>query len=188
MADDVDLFCYYDFIRPKPPSLDQLPREFWAAPRRPDKRYPVRLSRAEVLARAEVTEKEVQYWHGNKWLSDAAAKNPRLSPLRACEIAFVRDLARSGLGESQISRLLLTLPAPYVYDPDRMAYSFRYGWVMVPGGGSEYTSWLDVCDACEIVNRNFDFFLAEMDDGTLRYFRDRIQAKLGYCGLDGDGQ
>lgn len=88
--------------------------------------------RDEVLAAAGVSLDDLARWRERGWISfDAKALGALDAPLIA-EVAFIRNLARSGLPDALIGRLLQELEPPYRYDPTRTAYSFAYGWVQPP--------------------------------------------------------
>lgn len=81
------------------------------------------------LADIGVSEDQLQRWRTLGWidatnLPDALPENDP----RQWRVELVADLARSGLSDHQISSLLCGLPSGS--DPDRLAYSFRHGWVL----------------------------------------------------------
>jgi hypothetical protein len=85
--------------------------------------------RDEFLARAMVSQDELERWRKLGWISFDAREKDEFQTSEGNEILFVRNLARSGLSDAQITELLSELPKPYSYPPTRTAYSFEYGWV-----------------------------------------------------------
>lgn len=84
----------------------------------------------EWLINARVSRNELQRWCQMEWVSMASPceridfDDPLLN-----RIEVVRDLVRSGLSDLRISWLLSSLSQSSAAHPDRIAYSFRYGWV-----------------------------------------------------------
>ena len=90
--------------------------------------------RDAALASLAVSEDELRRWHQSGWISDEAIATERMHDYLVEEIAFVRDVARSGLSDGQVSSLLLELGnGGYSYHGGSVAYSFRYGWVQTTG-------------------------------------------------------
>ncbi len=85
-----------------------------------------------LLAQAGVSIDEVERWRALGWISYDVRDVSSLDLGRVSEICFIRNLARSGLGDLQIGTLLDELERPYLYDPVRTAYSFAFGWVQLP--------------------------------------------------------
>lgn len=82
---------------------------------------------------ANVSADEMRRWHNLGWLSFDPADKPRFDEAEHCEVRFVAGLARSGLSDAWIKRLLEPLPKPYCYDPDATLYSFvQNAWVSLP--------------------------------------------------------
>lgn len=84
------------------------------------------------MALAGVSIDEIERWRSLGWISFDVREIASLDSGGIAEITFVRNLARSGLSDLQINRLLSELPPPYRYDPVRTAYSFALGWVRQP--------------------------------------------------------
>jgi hypothetical protein len=85
-----------------------------------------------VLAAAFVSLDDMVRWHQNGWISYDATRVDDLDEAQHVEMFFVRDIARSGLSNAVITRMLSELPRPYAYSPERVAYSFHFGWVQLP--------------------------------------------------------
>ena len=101
-----------------------------------------------VLAQLRVSQKELNEWHENGWVSFDAQTTEKLEPHQQDEVWFVRDVLRQGLPIAWVDNLLNELPRPMNFGPHRIAYSFTYGWVIAdetPESVTEETfdEWLD---------------------------------------------
>lgn len=103
----------------------------------------------QVLANLKVSRDEVKRWQEKSWVSFDIDETDTLDRFHSGELEFVRDVARSGLLDAQINALFASLPTPYRFSPETLAYSFAYGWV-VPSKDSPYelieanvTDWLE---------------------------------------------
>jgi len=85
------------------------------------------------------------------------------------ELQFIRDLVRSGLSDSQIEWLLVQLPKPYSFNPDRIAFSFRHGWV---------NAAIVQPDPDEIIEEYLNAWLDDQDEDELRELMERIATRL----------
>jgi len=84
------------------------------------------------LAALSVSEDEIRRWHEAGWISEQAVTGELLHDYLVEEIEFIRDIARSGLADGQISSLLRDLGhREFSYNGNEVAFSFRYGWVQV---------------------------------------------------------
>lgn len=113
---------------------------------------------ADALVRLRISADECARWHANRWLSFDGSRITEVDDFddpRVWELIVVRDVVRSGLSDAQIVSLLSQLPKPFAVDPDRVAYSFRHGWVeaTIPAEPDPDTiieehldSWLETCD------------------------------------------
>lgn len=129
-----------------------------------------------MLPQLHVSTDELGRWRKQAWISfdpDGVQAVDEYFDPHIWEIMFVRDVVRSGLSDGQVLWFLAECPKPYAYDPDRIAYSFRHGWVMpvkVP------TIELDPPD--EVIEENIDAWLEECDDDRLIELRDLIEQIL----------
>lgn len=104
---------------------------------------------AEVLAELHVSFDDAQRWSKVGWLSFEAIGRTEIDEPEQRELRFVRNIARSGLSDSQVNQLLSQLRKPYCYDPESTAYHFRYGWVSprwshpFPVIEQHLTNWID---------------------------------------------
>ena len=88
----------------------------------------------DELVRLRISADELARWHSSGWVSFDGSTDFRLNEHddpRIFELIFVRDVSRSGLSDSQLKYLFDQLPKPFAFNPDRIAYSFRYGWVEI---------------------------------------------------------
>jgi hypothetical protein len=80
----------------------------------------------------------------------------------------VRDVVRTGMTDAQITQLFDHCPKPHSFDPDRTAYSFRYGLVQaVPPVEPE-----------AVIETHLDDWIAECDKDRLTALRDQIVDRL----------
>lgn len=109
--------------------------------------------RETVLANARVSSDELTRWHSSNWLSFNTAIE-EFDWREESELLFVRDLARSGLPDAYITRLLEELPVPRRYAHERLAYSFTHGWVEADRPP----------DPDEVTDENFEDWLSALAD------------------------
>jgi len=81
------------------------------------------------MAKLHVSSDEVRRWRQQGWLSFDIESKPQLKIQDTWEVEFVRNIARSGLSDCQITELLRELAKPLKYDPVKTVYHFEYGWV-----------------------------------------------------------
>lgn len=117
------------------------PCEGWDRPARLDQLGLFSEPRDRFLALAGISIDDLERWRHLGWISFDVRELTGIDEGRAAEICFVRNLARSGLGDLQVHRILGRLKRPYRYDPSRIAYSFGHGWVQLPPQPSS-----DQCD------------------------------------------
>ncbi len=134
----------------------------------------------EALATLKVSPDDCKRWKGIGWLSFDVTQHETLQPALEAELEFIAAIARSGLNDALISKLLESLDRPYRYDPRRVAYSFRDGWVQCP--------WED--DPHDVIEENIHDWLShllnEEETDRLRVLRDKIQSLLGESDDDED--
>ncbi|MGB9623960.1 MAG: hypothetical protein ACPMAQ_03790 [Phycisphaerae bacterium] len=133
----------------------------------------------EVLAALKVSRDEIARWHKLGWLSLSPKASGNLDEPEWFELEFVRDLARSGLNDAQISQIVRDLPRPFRYDPRRTVYSFAFGWAQV-------------CEPSEPEERTYgelDDWIHEMAEaGDIEHLKDiaqRIQEEINAVEKDG---
>jgi len=136
-----------------------------------------RVTLAEMLARLGVSFGDLRRWHERGWLSFDENMNEPLDEFddpRSFEIQIVRDIVRSGLSDVQIESLLAKLPKPYSFNPDRLAFSFRYGWVYVEPP-------TEIPEPSEVIEEHLDEWMAQCEEETLNDLRERVADALNRC-------
>jgi hypothetical protein len=128
---------------------------------------------AATMVWLRISADDMKRWRANGWLSfdaDSVAELDAEFDPREWELTIVRDVVRSGLSDSQINHILRQLPHPCAVDPDRLAYSFRYGWV--ESTSVKGTHYLDV------IERSLYRWLDRADSEQLRSLHDQIAYML----------
>jgi hypothetical protein len=136
-----------------------------------------KLSLETALAREKVSPDELNRWHAQRWISFAFVPMELNDPddQKILELVFVRDVVRSGLSDAQITQLLADCPKPHSFDPDRTAFSFRYGLVQaVPPVEPE--------EPATVIETNLDDWIQECDKDRLTQLRDQILERLKEIG------
>jgi hypothetical protein len=87
------------------------------------------------------------------------------------ELHFVRDVVRSGLSDAQITQLFEQCPKPHSFDPERTAFSFRYGLVQAipPAEPDEPEA---------VIEAHLDSWIEECDEARLKALHDQIVERL----------
>jgi hypothetical protein len=76
---------------------------------------------------------EMGSWHRKGWLSFDPAAIAEYDDKERVEVQFIKGLARSGLSDPMIDRLLSGLTKPYCYDPSTTFFSFvENRWISLP--------------------------------------------------------
>lgn len=136
-----------------------------------------RLTLPEVLARLGVSADDLRRWHDQGWLSFDETLDETFDEFddpRCFEIQVVRDVVRSGLSDVQIAHLLAQLRKPFAFNPDRLALSFRHGWVYAPPP-------VGIPEPSEVIEENFDDWLAQCDEEKLSELRVKVDEALKTC-------
>ena len=166
------------------PEADSLESIGWIRPTRIKEPTLFPQPTANVLSEAGVTARDMDVWHARGWLSFKSDSKTELDAPDRAELTFIRDLANSGLGAIVIDKLLSGLKRPYRYNADRIAFSFKFGWVELDERWYE-PDWNEIV---ELIQENFDSWCDTLSEEDLRAYRDVIQDRLGSCGLEGDGR
>ena len=135
-----------------------------------------KVSLESVLAHAKVSPDELNRWHSQRWISFAFVPvelNAHDDP-KILELHFVRDVVRSGMTDAQITQLFDHCPKPHSFDPDRTAFSFRYGLVQATPPVEP-----DEPDEPEaVIENHLDEWIEECDKERLTALRDQIVERL----------
>jgi len=108
------------------------PLEGWQRPHRLVQMSLFSHVRDEFLAAISVSLDEAVRWRKAGWLNFDPTSLNEFNDVQTSELSFVRELARSGLSDAMVSRLLQELEPPYTYNDHATAYHFQYGWVALP--------------------------------------------------------
>jgi DNA-binding transcriptional MerR regulator len=84
-------------------------------------------TRDEFVAKTTVSPDEMRRWHTNGWISIDPAEQRHYDEKDVIEVEFIKGLARSGLSDAMIDRVLSSLEKPYCYEPRDTFYSFCEG-------------------------------------------------------------
>jgi hypothetical protein len=130
----------------------------------------------DVLVRLGVSHDDLNRWHDKGWVSFDSSPGLDIDDFdgpHIREVAFVRDVVRSGLSDAQIEHLLSLLPKPFTFNPSRVSFSFMYGWVeSVPGKSSD-----------DVIEEHLESWLEDLaqsgDTERLRELSGRIEELLG---------
>lgn len=140
-----------------------------------------RVTLAEALARLSVSADDLRRWHGRGWLSFDENMDEALDEFddpKSFEIQIVRDVVRSGLSDVQIESLLAKLPKPFAFNPERLAFSFRHGWVYVKPP-------VEIPEPSEVIEEHLDEWMAQCDEETLEELREKVTNSLKTCVVKG---
>ncbi len=86
-----------------------------------------------LLVRLKLSRDDVQRWYKRGWLSFTEPGGDRCDQSHEAELNFVGALARFGLGDAMVDKLLASLPKPYCYDARETFYSFaQERWIGLP--------------------------------------------------------
>jgi hypothetical protein len=92
-----------------------------------------RLTPEEFIAEAFVSADEMVTWHRRGWLSFDPNTLLEYDQKEHAEVMFIRGLARSGLSDALIGRMLCGLERPYCYDSSATFFSFADNrWISLP--------------------------------------------------------
>ena len=136
-----------------------------------------RVTLPDVIAGLGVSLDDLRRWHDSGWLSFNEKLDEALDEFgdpRIFEIQIVRDIVRSGLSDAQIDVLLSKLPKPFAFNPDKLAYSFRHGWVQVEPP-------VEIPEPSEVIDEHIDDWIANCGEATLADLRDKIDEALEAC-------
>lgn len=108
----------------------------------------------EALAKLRVSMDDLLRWCDRGWIPFDLQKE--MEPELVGHIRFVRDVVRSGLADAQIASLMDLLSKRLVVDPDRITFSFGYGWV-VPAFESETVREIDLDETLDLLAEEEDW-------------------------------
>lgn len=136
-------------------------------------------SLAEFEAETGVSADEMDVWREKGWLSFSPHKVPKFDERERVEVVFISGLARSGLSDAMVTRLLDPLPKPYCYDPATTFYSFLdRGWVSLPPEP----------EPAKVTDDYIESLIEEKDWASLHDLRERITQVLTDVGANREEQ
>lgn len=126
-----------------------------------------------ALAELHVSVDDLAKWYAKDWLSFNGRQITEVDEFddpRIWELTVIRDIVRAGLNDAQVEHLIRQLPKPCAVSPDRLAYSFRYGWIEIIAPTKP--------DTDAIIEENIDDWLDSCGQEYLYELRDRIDELL----------
>lgn len=154
----------------------------WVYPKNENigQQYLFKTSTDEVLAKLRVSHDDARRWLDKGWVSFDVGEVFELEPPLEGELKFIAAIARSGLNDALVNRLLSYLEKPYRYNPDSIAYSFEHGWVSPPAEQ----------DPFEVIEENIEDWLTslveENETRRLRQLHERLTELLEEAESDDD--
>jgi len=87
----------------------------------------------EFLTEIGVSFDEMNHWRAKGWLSFDPDTIKKYDETERIEVMFIKALARFGLSDAMVNRLLSGLDKPYCYDPRTTFFSFMQdSWITLP--------------------------------------------------------
>jgi hypothetical protein len=120
-----------------------------------------------------VSEDDLHRWRTCDWLSFDWHPDELVDEFddpKVGEIEIIRDISRSGLGDSWITRTLTQLPRPLSHPPDRLLFSFRHGWLAIETP--------DPVDPAQVTEAYITELMESEDRETLKDLQQRITDAL----------
>lgn len=108
----------------------------------------------ELLKELGISRGELNEWNRRGWTVLSDSKEKVDEPERF-ELAFLRDITRSGLRPDQVNLLLQSLEKPYAYNPQTTLLSFMHGWVQLAPPP-------DPSSPAEVIAEHLDDWLSEL--------------------------
>ena len=133
--------------------------------------FQIKLS--DALVRFKISPDDLARWKSKGWVSFDGTTEVKIDGYddpRIFELLFVRDTVRSGLTDAQIDFILSLLPKPFAFDPTKIAFSFRYGWVEPAPSDPPETDPPE-----SVIEENLDAWLESLDFDELQDIKERIE-------------
>ena len=119
----------------------------------------------EFLTDMGVSLDEMNLWHSKGWLSFDPSTIKKYDETERIEVMFIKALARFGLSDAMVNRLLSGLDKPYCYDPKKTLYSFiQESWATLPPKP----------DPQDVVSEGIEALIENEEWDELRTLMDRI--------------
>jgi hypothetical protein len=123
----------------------------------------------QFIAEAFVSADEMDSWHRKGWLSFDPLTVSQYDEKERVEVLFVKGLARSGLSDAMIDRMLSSLEKPFCYGPSTTFFSFvENRWISLPPER----------DQADVTSEYLDELIETQDWGSLRELQDKISQAL----------
>jgi len=128
-----------------------------------------RSSPDEFVAGMFVSLDEMRSWHRKGWLSFDPPTMVAYNESEFVEVQFIKGVARSGLSDAMINRMLCGLEKPYCYDPSTTFFSFEEDrWISLPAQPKP----------ADVTNEYIDRLVADRQLDRLRKLQNRISQAL----------
>lgn len=123
----------------------------------------------QFIAEAFVSADEMGSWHRKGWLSFDPPTVAQYDEKERVEVLFIKGLARSGLSDAMIDRMLSSLDKPYCYGPSTTFFSFYENrWISLP----------PELDQADVTNEYLDELIENQDWDSLRKLRGKMSQAL----------
>jgi hypothetical protein len=123
----------------------------------------------QFIAEAFVSADEMGAWHRKGWLSFDPMTVAYYDEKERVEVLFIRGLARSGLSDAMIDRMLSSLDKPYCYGPSTTFFSFvENRWISLPPDR----------DQADMTSEYLDGLVETQDWDSLRELQGKISKAL----------
>jgi len=132
----------------------------------------------EFVAGMFVSVDEMRSWHHKGWLSFDPPTMVAYHERELVEVQFVKGIARCGLSDAMINRMLSGLAKPYCYDSSTTFFSFEEDrWISLPAHSKP----------ADVTNEYIDRLIADRQLDRLRKLQNRISQALEESeGVGGD--
>ena len=123
----------------------------------------------QFIAEAFVSADEMGSWHRKGWLSFDPLAVAQYDEKERVEVLFIKGLARSGLSDAMIDRMLSSLEKPYCYGPSTTFFSFvENRWISLPPER----------DQADVTSEYLDELIETQDWDSLRELQGKISQAL----------
>ena len=133
----------------------------------------------EFLTEMGVSVDEMNQWRAKGWLSFDPDTIKKYDETERIEVMFIKALARFGLSDAMVNRLLSGLDKPYCYDPRTTFFSFiQESWVTLPAKP----------DPNDTVSEGIEALIENEEWDELRPLKDRISEAIEQSESKDEGQ
>ena len=122
---------------------------------------------------------EINLWRSKGWLSFDPDTVKKYDEAERIEVKFIKALARFGLSDAMVNRLLSGLDKPYCYDPETTLYSFMHeSWATLPSEP----------DSEDMVSEGIEELIENEEWDELRSLMDRISEAIEQSESEDEGK